>query len=276
MSAAASAPWPAVVDGIVSPDGRVDLQILGGAFQHGEGLFETLPVIGGRPRFLAEHVRRIQDGAEALGLGPAPDLGIWREDLRSLVDANGGADLAARLFLFHDEGRVRRAVAAGPLPADAHAPAAIGLADPIYQGPRPLARHKTLNYLAARLAHRAGVARGLDEVLFTLADGTILEGTRSTVFLVRLGTLVTPPLSLPILPGVTRAVLLEEARGAGMPVREEGFRLEDLQSADEAFLTASLRGVRPVRSVAGRAPAHVNGPATRRLSALFRDRIARE
>lgn len=268
--------WPVVVDGVVRNDGRVDVLVLGGGFQHGEGLFETLPIIGGRPGFLTRHLDRLGEGARWLELLPVPEEDAWLADLAALRGLLGGQDLAVRLFLFRDGERVRRVAAAGPLPNEPTEPAKVGLASPPLDRPRTLARFKTMNYLGPRLAHRRGSREGWDEVLFTHEDGTLLEGTRSSLFLVKDGVLRTAPLSLPVLPGVTREVLLLVAREAGIPVHEVGFDLETLLSADEAFLSASLRGVRPVETVAGQRLRIVDGPMTRRLAELYGARSAHE
>lgn len=264
---------PAIVDGEVRRDGRVDVLVLGGGFQQGEGLFETLPVEGGRPHFLDRHARRLARGAEELELKPAPDTDTWAADIAALVAASGREDLAVRLMSFRDgPDRVRRLVAAEPLSLDPLPPAVVGQAVSGLDGARPLAHLKTLNYLAPRRAWALGRRAGFDEVLFVLEDGTVLEGSRSTVFMVSEGVLRTAPLDLPILPGVTREVLLEVAREAGIPVEERAFRLSELQAADEVFLTASLRGVRAVRSVCETEPRTVDGPVTVRLAELYRER----
>ena len=265
---------PIVVDGVLREDGRVDVLALGGGLNTGEGLFETLPVVAQRPHFFDRHVARITEGARELGLLPAPTPEVWRADLDRLGRAAPTLDLAVRLLLFRDGERVRRIVAGNALDLGPQAPARIDRAAPGLDGPRPLAHLKTLNYLGPRRAHAEGRTRGLDEVLFVLDDGRVLEGSRSTVFLVRDGVLHTPPLTLPILPGVTRAVLLEEARGAGIPVTERGFTLPELQEADEVFLSASLRGVRPVASVCGTALPARPGPLTLRIRGLYVRRVA--
>jgi len=266
---------PAIVDGEVRPDGRVDVLVLGGGLQQGEGLFETLPVVGGRPHFLERHAARLAGGARELELDPAPDAATWAADLRTLTAAAACDDLAARLLLFRDGAVVRRAVAAQPLSLAPLTPARIGPARSGLAGARPLAHLKTLNYLGPRRAHAEGVKDGFDEVLFVLDDGTVLEGSRSSVFMVRGGVLTTPPLTLPILPGVTREVLLEIARDEGLRAVEEPFTVADLGSADEVFLTASLRGVRPVATVSDRPVAAAPGPVTARLSELYGARASR-
>jgi branched-subunit amino acid aminotransferase/4-amino-4-deoxychorismate lyase len=265
--------WPAIVDGHARADGRVDVLVLGSGFQHGEGIFETLPVVGGHPHFLERHITRLAASADFLGLLPVPEGALFAADLEMLAAAIGAPDLAVRLFLFRDGGVIRRLAAATPLAEGDPPPAHVGLAPAFIQGPRPLAAHKTLNYLACRLGLQLGARSGLDEVLFCDHDGTVLEGTKSTVFMVRDGILMTPPLSRPILPGVTREVLLECARETGLPVLEEAFTLDDLRNADEGLLSASLKGVRAISTVDGRPLRAAPGPVTARLRALYLARV---
>jgi para-aminobenzoate synthetase/4-amino-4-deoxychorismate lyase len=109
-------------------------------------------------------------------------------------------------------------------------------------------------------AHKWADRRVLDEAgadatsvpLVVDADGTVLEASRSNVFLVLDGALVTPRADGRLLPGLARRRVLELARGAGLPVRETDVGSTDLERADEVFLTNSLRGIEPVRSLGGR------------------------
>lgn len=265
---------PIVLDGELRPDGRVPLLALDSALQTAHGLFETLPLVGSRPAFLDRHCRRLAAGARELGLPAPPGPAVWEQDLRLLVRACGRGDLAVRLLFMSDGDAARRVAAGGPLPDDADRAAEVGLVEPRLQGPRTLAHIKSFSYLVPSLARRAAASAGLDEVLFTLADGTVLEGTHTSVFMVQGGVLRTAPLSLPILPGVTREVVLEEARSAGMPVEERAFTVHELREAAEVFLTSSLRGVRPVSQACGAALPRAPGPLTGRLMALFERRAA--
>ncbi len=268
------ATWPAVIDGELAADGRISISAQCEGLSNGDGLFETLPVLGARPRFLAAHLRRLQGSAQVLGLGPAPDAEATADIIRRLVDAAGHQDFTLRLVLFREGRRTRLLATASPLPVDVSRPVRLGIAADWLNGPRPMAAHKTLNYLASRLAHQDGVRRGFDEVLFTMPDGTVLEGTRSSIFILEGESLVTPPLTAPILPGVTREVILDEARRGGIPVREECFGLDRLRRAGEAFISASVRGLRPVLAVGDGTLAAVNGPVTNRLAIAYARRLA--
>lgn len=270
MTSESVRPRPCLLDGVIVCDGRVTVGVEDGLVTHGEGLFESLPVLEGRPVFLTAHLERLDAACRALAFGPGPGAGLIQDEIATLAAACGLATFSLRVTVFRDGRAVRRLLVAAPMPADAGHPVALGVAADRFNGARALAQWKTLNYLAPRLAHQEGLARGCDEVLFTLADGTVLEGTRSSIFLVDGETLVTPPLTLPILPSVTRAVIVAEARRLGRAVREERFTITDLLAAPEAFISASVRGVRPVRAIEGQALPVVGGEATEAVRALYR------
>lgn len=105
--------------------------------------------------------------------------------------------------------------------------------------------------------------------LLTDLDGTVLEASRANVFTVRDGALFTPPLDGRILPGITRARVLEIAATDGLETHEAELSHEDLLAANEVFLTGSIRGVEPVRALDG-VPVAQGGEITARLAAELR------
>jgi branched-subunit amino acid aminotransferase/4-amino-4-deoxychorismate lyase len=134
-----------------------------------------------------------------------------------------------------------------------------------------LARFKTLNYWSRRQAYQSARALGFDEVLGTTGDGGIWEGSRSNLFIVDSDSLITPDLEGPIVPGVTRALVRELA--GGLPIANTTTKLltrDDLERADEVFLTNSVRGIIPVSRIANLSWT-TPGPWTQRLSMLMSD-----
>lgn len=243
--------FPAVIDGVLREDAVIGVSVQSGGFSSGEGLFETLSVVRGAADFLTLHLGRLNAAAEELEFRPAPTRAEWLSDLRLLVKAAGVDSLAVRLVLFRDLDRLHRVVSATAMPKDVGTSVKVGRCDPRLDGPRALAAYKTLNYLSSRRAHEWGARAGLDEVIFTRSDGLVLEGTRSSVFAMIDGELRTAPLDGQILPGVTRQILIEEARAMGLPVSELHFHWRDLARASEAFISASVRGLRPILSFEG-------------------------
>jgi para-aminobenzoate synthetase/4-amino-4-deoxychorismate lyase len=125
-------------------------------------------------------------------------------------------------------------------------------------------------------ADRAAIPPGPEGEAVLVVDGDeALEADRANVFAVRKGTVFTPPLDGRILPGVTRATVIELARAEGIEVFEGPIALADLQEADEVFLTNSIRGVELVDSING-APLIDKRPLTRCLVAALRGRWGNE
>jgi len=103
------------------------------------------------------------------------------------------------------------------------------------------------------------------------SDGAVLETSRANVFAVRDGALTTPPLDGGVLPGIARARTIEIAAALGIEVREREMALADLLDADEVFLTGSVRGIEPVRSLDG-AELRADGSLATRIASALRDR----
>jgi branched-chain amino acid aminotransferase len=130
---------------------------------------------------------------------------------------------------------------------------------------------KSCNLLNNILAVREAQARGAEEALLLNDKDDLAEGASTNLFLVKGGTVVTPPLAAGILAGITREVLLGLLREEPIPFREEPVSLAALRAADEAFLTSSTREVMPIRAIDGQPLADGRpGPITRRVLAAFR------
>jgi branched-subunit amino acid aminotransferase/4-amino-4-deoxychorismate lyase len=259
-----------ILNGTFVSGDRLTVELGQPYFAHGQGLFETLRVFRGRPLFLRTHMERMRTTARLLELSGVPETDAVGRDIETLARRLGLEHTRTRLqLLCRDDGAADFLITAEPVAALAELgePIALGLAAPIFARGIAMAGLKTMNYMANRLAETEGRARGFDEVAFTLPDGTLLEGTRTSIFAVRQGALWTPPLDLPILPGVTRAAVLHVARRAGIEVREAALHVRDLAGADEAFVTGSISGIRPLRRFESRDFAGPPGAITRRVAA---------
>jgi branched-subunit amino acid aminotransferase/4-amino-4-deoxychorismate lyase len=175
-------------------------------------------------------------------------------DLRLRIVLSGGDPPAGRSLIW---------MTAGALPPAMHGGARI-LRTMRVDPDDPLTRHKTLNYWRRRIEQARAADEGADEVLGVTPDGSVCEGTRSNLFVVRDRRLITPGADGPLLDGVMRRVVIERARATNLEVVEEAVPLSSLESADEAFLTNSVRGMLPVaRLLATELPAP--GPVTQGL-----------
>jgi len=264
----------------------------------------VLRTYGGRAFEEGEHLSRLGRSAERIGLAlPWASARLSAEIGRVLAAAGEGreageaaapgaapwneGELTVRLVVTRGSGELGLdpALAADPkvilLALPLHAPPLAAYREGVtvaLVGDTPVGRPrepsaKTGAHLAHVLALRQARAAGAHEALTVDRDGFVIEGASSNVFAVKAGAVATPPLDAGILPGVTRAVVLELARAAGLPVREERLRPGDLARADELFLTSTAREILPVTRVGGQpVGTGAPGPLTRRLHALFRAR----
>jgi branched-chain amino acid aminotransferase len=128
----------------------------------------------------------------------------------------------------------------------------------------------TGQYVNSILAKREAVLAGYDEAILLDYQGLIAEGSGENIFIVRKGVLYTPPLTAPILAGVTRDSVIALARDRGMPVEERGFTRDTLYNAEEAFFCGTAAEITPIREVDNRQIADgVPGPITRKLQEAF-------
>jgi branched-chain amino acid aminotransferase len=219
----------------------------------GDGVFETIKVIGGQPFALSRHLDRLARSADGLGLAK-PDLDQVRQAVREVV---GGWD--------KPEGRLRITVTggAGPMGSErgdqpltlmvgigelSARPAATALVVvPWLRNERgALAGLKTTSYAENVVALAYARERGGSEALFANTVGNVSEGTGSNVFLALDGKLYTPPLTSGCLAGVTRALVCEWC-----DVEERDLPMSVLGEAEEIFLTSTTRDVQGVHTVAG-------------------------
>ncbi|HWQ90201.1 MAG TPA: aminotransferase class IV, partial [Clostridia bacterium] len=138
----------------------------------------------------------------------------------------------------------------------------------------PLARYKTCNKLLQILARKEAEARGANEALLLNSMGVVAEAAAANIFWIQAGTVCTPPLTAGVLPGVTRAVVMELCGGLSLPVRECEVGREALFQAQGVFLTLSSLGVMPVASLddAELGPSH----AVAQLAAHYDERVYTE
>ena len=264
-------------------------------FLYGEGVFDTVRLMGGRPFRLDSHLDRLQGSAVALGV-PLPRPG-WRERSRDalleMIAGMGPGPGRARITLTAGDadphgdpavppsgtGRLVLGVhSLAPDPGSASGTTALVAGPPATGAEDPLRRHKTLSYLPSLLCLREARQSGAGEGLVRTMEGRLLGGARGNLFLVRDGYLVTPGLGSGAFPGLTRRLILEElAPQVSVPWREADVTESGLADASEAFLTNSVRGIQPLRRAGARSRDEpVPGPVTLRIIKAYVSTLARE
>jgi branched-chain amino acid aminotransferase len=130
------------------------------------------------------------------------------------------------------------------------------------------------DYVNSILAKREALADGYDEAIMLDTQGMVSEASGENIFMVRDGTLFTPPLAA-VLDGLTRSTVMEIARDKGIPVAERTLTRDDLYVADEIFLTGTAAEVTPIREVDRRTiGSGERGPLTEKLQAAYFDVVA--
>ncbi|MGH3412108.1 MAG: aminotransferase class IV [Marmoricola sp.] len=232
----------------------------------GDGVFETVKVVDGRPFALTRHLDRLGRSARGLGL-PDPDPELVRKGVdgvlaaehlplgRVRITVTGGP---APLGSGRGPGELTTVVAAAPMqPAD---PSTAVVTVPWPRNERgALSGLKTTSYGENVVALAHARARGAGEAIFGNLAGNLCEGTGSNVFYVRSGELCTPTLASGCLAGVSRALVLEWYGG-----REVDAPLTVLHEAEEVFLVSTTRDVQPVHRCDDRELQ--TGPVTRAVA----------
>jgi branched-chain amino acid aminotransferase len=247
----------------------------------GDGVFETAKIDRGQAFAVSRHHARLERSATGLGLPPV-DL--------PFVDKGISAVLAGEPI---DFGRLRYSVTGGvgPLGSDrgeaelTHIVLAASQARPPASGKvtvvpwtrnerSAVAGLKTTSYAENVVALARAKQVGAIEAVFANTRGELCECTGSNIFVVVDGQVLTPPTDSGLLPGITRELVLEWARDAGVPVREEALQIGVLETADEVFITSTTKDVLPVHAVDERElPV---GPVSLRLLDVFRARAEQD
>jgi len=275
----------ASVNGEITPAEEARVSVLDNGFTFGDAVYETLRTYGGRPFHLDRHLERLQRSAERLAI-PMPAGDALARDLDALLARAANPESYIRIIVTRGRGdisyhfeRVQGPTVVmvvkpyAPLPPESYTRGvAVVLASVRRNAPQALdPAIKSCNLLNNILAIREAYAKGAFEAILLNEIGEIAETAGANVFLVKEGTLLTPPLDAGILPGVTRRVVLDLAAGLAVPAREEPVAVKDLLAADEVFITSTLKEVLPVATVDGRPVGPERpGPVTLRLLAALR------
>ncbi len=281
--------WSWFNDDLV-PVEQARVSVLDRGFLYGDAIFDTMAAYDGAIFRLATHLDRLETSADLLGLTVPVGRTELEHRLYACLEKNGRRDAILRLTL--TRGRGARGLATDGCtdptlvilcyPPKLYPPRMIEtgarlIVSSIQRIPAEAlpAIAKTANYLNNILAYREAAEKGADEALMLTTTGDVAEGSVSNIFLVSDGALRTPSPDCGVMPGITRTAVIDVARGAGIPVREERIAASELYRADEIFYTNTTATVMPVGRIDARGlPAP--GPITRRLRAGLLDAIERE
>ena len=252
----------------------------------GWGVFTTLRIYDGVPFAFERHWQRLSRDAELLHVPLAMKPEQVRANLLRLVEANSVKEATLRLCVVRSQGGFWAGPGSGN-PSDV-----VGLASGLQQwsdsvsltvaanaryAASPFAGTKSLSWAHNLTLGETARDEGFEEVILLNERGEATECTSANLFAVKDGITYTPPLSCGPLPGVTRAVMLEELDPVDTPVIEKILTVEDLYEADEVFITSSTRELLPVHRILGRelAGGAADWPVMKKLRQALRGYVQR-
>lgn len=281
------------IDGKFVPKQDARMSVYDHGLLYGDGVFEGIRQYNGRIFEKDAHLRRLFESAQGTRLKMTYTFQQLSDALEETVKINGFRDCYIRLVCTRGAGSL------GISPLNGCKTSTFIIADKIQMYPEetykkgmsiitasiirnhPNAlspRIKSLNYLNNVLAKWEAIDAGVDEAVMLNHLGFICECTGDNIFLVKGGQLLTPPEESGILLGITRQVVMNLARAAGIAVIEKNLTRQDMYIADECFLTGTGAEVVPVTRIdsrpVGMAAGEVKpGPITQRLIEAFHKKV---
>lgn len=275
------------LDGLIVDEAEAKISVFDHGLLYGDGVFEGIRFYNSRVFRLEEHVRRLYDSAKSIlltiPLTPAEMIAATCATVR----ANGLIDGYIRLVVTRGVGPM------GLSPFKCPKASIIIIADTIslysdeaYANGLTMAtcatrrpshdilspQVKSLNYLNNVMAKVEAIQAGAEEGLMLNDVGLVAECTGDNIFVLRDGTLTTPPITAGALPGITRGVVIEIARELGVPLVERDLSRHDIYTCDECFLTGTAAEVIAATSLDKRVLGTGRpGPITQRIIARFRE-----
>jgi D-alanine transaminase len=269
----------------ILPLSEVRISALDRGFLFGDGVYEVLRVYRGRPWLEEEHFARLANSLRAVHI-EGIDLHRLRRRMRDTIAA--GPFLEATVYIQITRGSAPRAHVFPEATAPLEFLFVQEFVDP-YRDLRDVGADvvthpdlrwkrcdiKSINLLANVLAAQAAQEAGCKEALLYLADGTLTEGTHSSLFGVIGDTLTAPPNGSAILPGMTRELVVRLAKREKIPFRDQVVTRQELHRVSEMFLTGTTTEVLPVVRVDGNPIGQGRpGPVTRKLQKAYAKAVA--
>lgn len=277
-------PW-ANWNGEQMPLVDVRVSVLDRAFLFGDAIYEVLRIYRGRPFLEPRHFARLQRSLDKIAI--SCDVDRLNERMHETLDRANVQE--GMVYIQVTRGEAPRSHRYPDPPATPNELIAISpfevppYADVRRSGAAVITTRdmrwkrcdiKSINLLANCMAAQQAAEAGATEAVMVAEDGTLTEGSHTSLFGVRDGCILTAPLEHNILPGITRGLLGELAEHANIPLRDESLRIESLGSIDELFLTGTTAAVLPVTVVDGKPVADGSpGPISLRLMAAYEDYV---
>ncbi len=245
------------LNGQFLPHDQACVSVLDRGFLFGDGVYEVIPVFGGKLLRLHEHLQRLQNSMNKASLANPMNEQQWTDVLNTMLDRNPGEDRSVYLQV------TRGAAAIRDLSVDESVKPTVFVmvnelptVDPDMQkqGIEAITVNdfrweacdiKSVSLIANVMMRLQATAANVADAIMVRGE-LVTEGTASNVFMVKDDVILTPPKSKLLLPGITRDLVIELAHENGIAVEEREINKHELESADEIWLTSSTREIAPV------------------------------
>ena len=276
------------VNGVITPPEEARIPVLDHGFLFGDNIYEAIRTYQRKPFLFARHYARLQHSAERIYLRLPGTREETLGEVRRTLDAAGNPESRIRLIITRGVGELL------PSMETCTEPATVIIVSPLAEIPASVYSEgvdvvlskfrrsgqfsdvKTGSLIQQVLAFREAKAANVHESILTTPEGYLSDGTASNIYLVRGNTILTPSREANALEGITRGVVLELAQRLGLHVVEGLFLPEEIDGAEEMFLTSTTREIVPVVRVNGKAVgAGAPGSWTIQLLRAYREAVAR-
>jgi aminodeoxychorismate lyase len=252
------------LNGNFLPEAQAVVPVNDRGFMYGDGLFETLRVRNGRPFRLAQHLERMMRGADFLKIKCPFTPAELQDFAGQLIGKNQMPEAVLRVTLTRGPGERGYTSQAGSRPTvvmTLHTAPPMDVGNPVqwklitssYRIPAgdSLSSFKTANKLVHVMARMEAVEKGADEALLINTNGEVAETASGNLFWVYQDNICTVPTGCGVLPGITRAVVLEICQTLGLPTNKRVIKPKALRNSKGIFITQSVLGIVPVTMLDG-------------------------
>ncbi|MBF0256297.1 MAG: D-amino acid aminotransferase [Gammaproteobacteria bacterium] len=268
------------LNGDFLPLDQARVPVLDRGFLFGDGVYEVIPAYAGHLFRLDQHLDRLRDSLAAIRMSPPLSHAQWRELLQRLIQGRSG-DLGIYLQVTRGADSKRDHeipqglsptlfAMATPITPPSPEQAELGISCITLDDIRwAHCNVKAVTLLANVLLKQQAIDEGSQEAIL-IRDGQAIEGSTSNLFIVKDGLIITPPKGPQLLPGITRDLVLELAAEAGLPYAEASIGFDELQNADEIWMTSSTKEVMAVTRLNGQPFGNGQpGPIWRQITQLY-------
>ena len=251
------------LNGEYLPVEQASVSVLDRGFLFGDGIYEVIPVFGDKPLRIDEHLSRLQNSLSRISLDSPFEDENWKQLFSQLLEKNPGNDRAIYLQITRGNHPVRDLkIQPEKRPTIFMMVLQVGAVDvaELEKGIETVTIEdfrwhacdiKSISLVANVMMREQATQAGVIDAIL-LRDGFVTEGTASNFFMVKDGVLSTPPSSQHLLPGITRDLVIELAQKNGISCEIRQIKQEELESADEIWLTSSTREIAPVIRLNGK------------------------